>query len=77
MEHLSIDGYDPIFGARPLKRLIQREIVDRIAQKVVEGQLRDRSHVLIDIDQDGNYSCRVEEPLDFEGLTLDAEPVEK
>ncbi len=50
MEHLSIDGYDPIFGARPLKRLIQKEIVDRIAQKVVEGKLRDRSHVLISID---------------------------
>ena len=50
MEHLSIDGYDPVYGARPLKRLIQREIVDRVAQKVVEGQLRDRSHVLIDIE---------------------------
>ena len=76
MEHLSIDGYDPIFGARPLKRLIQKEIVDRIAQKVVEGKLRDRSHVLIDIGEDGNYECRVEEPLDFDSLTLDAEPVQ-
>ena len=76
MEHLSIDGYDPIFGARPLKRLIQREIVDRIAQKVVEGNLRDRSHVLIGIDQDGNYECTVEDPLDFDSLTLDATPID-
>ncbi|BAK45858.1 ATP-dependent chaperone ClpB [Eggerthella sp. YY7918] len=75
MEHLSIDGYDPVFGARPLRRLIQREVVDRIAQKVVEGKMRDRSHVLIDLDADGNYECKVEEPLDFDTLTLDAEPV--
>ena len=50
--------------------------MDRIAQKVVEGKLRDRSHVLIDIGEDGNYECRVEEPLDFDSLTLDAEPVQ-
>ena len=59
MEHLSIDGYDPVYGARPLKRLIQREIVDRVAQKMIEGQLRDRSHVLIDINREGNYECTV------------------
>ncbi len=66
MEHLAIDGYDPVFGARPLKRLIQKEVVDRIAQKVVEGKLRDRSHVLIDLDDNDDYTCRVEEPLDFD-----------
>ena len=71
MEHLSIDGYDPIFGARPLKRLIQREIVDRIAQKVVEGNLRDRSHVLIGIDENGNYECTVEEPLELDATALE------
>ena len=76
MEHLSIDGYDPIFGARPLKRLIQREIVDRIAEKVVQGTLRDRSHVLIDINAEGDYECAVEEPLDLDSITLDAEPVQ-
>ncbi len=77
MEHLSIDGYDPVYGARPLKRLIQREIVDRVAQKMIEGQLRDRSHVLIDINREGNYECTVEEPLDFDNLVLDAAPVQE
>lgn len=71
MEHLSIDGYDPIFGARPLKRLIQREVVDRIAEKMVQGQLLDRSHVLIDIGPDGNYTCQVEAPLDFDAGALE------
>ena len=68
MEHLSIDGYDPVYGARPLKRLIQREIVDRIAQQVIEGKVFDRSHVLIGIGEDGNYRCTVEEPLDVSSL---------
>ena len=42
-----------------------------IAQKVVEGKLRDRSHVLISIDQDGNYECTVEEPLELDAMPLD------
>lgn len=68
MEHLAIDGYDPVFGARPLKRLIQRQIVDRIAEKVIKGEMHDGSHVLIDIDPEGEYTCRVEAPLDLESL---------
>ncbi len=71
MEHLAIDGYDPVYGARPLKRLIQREVVDRIAEKVISGELRDRSHVLIDLDAEGNYACRIEGPMDLDGLNLD------
>ena len=68
MEHLSIDGFDPVYGARPLKRLIQRQIVDRIAEKVISGELRDGGHVLIDLDAEGEYACTVEGPLDFDGL---------
>ena len=66
LEHLAIDGFDPVYGARPLKRLIQREIVDRIAQKIVEGKLLDRSHVLVDIDENGDYVCKVEPPMDLD-----------
>jgi ATP-dependent Clp protease ATP-binding subunit ClpB len=63
LESLAIDGYDPVFGARPLKRLIQREVVDRIAEQVVRGNVLENDHVLIDVDQDGGYTCRVEKPL--------------
>lgn len=59
MERLSIDGYDPIFGARPLKRLIQKVVVDAVAEKIVAGQLPDGSTVVIDIDRDGNYRSEV------------------
>ena len=70
MQSLAIDGYDPVFGARPLKRLIQREVVDRIADQVVRGNLLENDHVLIDVDQDGKYTCHVEKPLsiDFDAL---------
>ncbi len=63
-ERLAIDGYDPVYGARPLKRLIQRQVVDRIAEKTITGELLDRSHVLIDIDENGEYTCVVEPPMD-------------
>ena len=66
LQSLAIDGYDPVFGARPLKRLVQREVVDRIADQIVRGNLMERDHVLIDVDDEGKYSCRVEKPLDLD-----------
>ena len=72
MDHLSIDGFDPVYGARPCKRLVQREVVDRIAQKIVEGKLPDRSHVLIDIDEAADdYVCKVEPPLELDAVPVD------
>jgi ATP-dependent Clp protease ATP-binding subunit ClpB len=44
-------GYDPAFGARPLKRLIQRELETRIGRAIIAGEIKDGSHVLIDVDQ--------------------------
>ena len=70
-EHLAIDGFDPVYGARPLKRLVQREVVDRIAEKMVAGQVKDHSHVCIDLDGEGNYTCRVEDGLDLGDLNLE------
>jgi ATP-dependent Clp protease ATP-binding subunit ClpB len=66
LESLAIDGYDPVFGARPLKRLVQREVVDRIAEQVVRGNLLEGDHVFIDVDNEGHYTCRVEKPLDLD-----------
>ncbi len=60
MQQLCIDGYDPVFGARPLKRLIQKEIVDRIATEMVAGNVMEGAKVVIDQDNDGNYTCQVE-----------------
>ena len=72
LETLAIDGYDPVFGARPLRRLVQREVVDRIADQIVRGNLMERDHVLIDVDADGKYLCKIEKPLDL-GTAVPAE----
>lgn len=39
IEHLATAGYDHVFGARPLKRLIQNEILDELAQQLIEGKI--------------------------------------
>ena len=41
-------GYDPVFGARPLKRVIQRELQDTLALAILEGNVREGEHILID-----------------------------
>lgn len=60
LEHLAIDGYDPVYGARPLKRLIQREIVDRIATAAVNGELTEKSRVEVFINKNGDYDLKIE-----------------
>ena len=46
--HLARVGYDPVFGARPLKRVIQREVETPVARLIVAGKLRDGSSVRVD-----------------------------
>jgi ATP-dependent Clp protease ATP-binding subunit ClpB len=41
-------GYDPTYGARPLKRVIQKRLVDRLALKLLEGEFQPGDHVLVD-----------------------------
>ncbi len=49
---LGREGYDPAYGARPLKRLIQRRIENPLAQKMLAGEVRDGDHVVIDAQGD-------------------------
>jgi ATP-dependent Clp protease ATP-binding subunit ClpB len=56
---LATEGFDPAFGARPLKRVIQREIGDRLALMVLEGKVSDGSTVTVDVDADGAISLTV------------------
>ncbi|OGJ70744.1 ATP-dependent chaperone ClpB [Candidatus Peribacteria bacterium RIFOXYC1_FULL_54_13] len=46
--HLANAGYDPAFGARPLKRLIQNEILDELSLQIIEGKIPEGSFVAID-----------------------------
>jgi ATP-dependent Clp protease ATP-binding subunit ClpB len=51
--HLAKIGYDPVFGARPLKRAIQREVETPVARLIVGGKLRDGGTVRVDVAGDG------------------------
>jgi ATP-dependent Clp protease ATP-binding subunit ClpB len=52
-KHFLIDvGYDPVFGARPLKRAIQRYVQDQLALQILEGKFNEGDAILVDMDQD-------------------------
>ena len=49
MVQLAHEGYDPSFGARPLKRVIQREISDPVAVLILEGKVGDGDTVRVEV----------------------------
>ena len=53
---LTVGGLDPVFGARPLKRLVQREVVDAIAAAIIDGTVREGDQVTVDVDKDGGFT---------------------
>jgi len=53
-EWLAITGFDPAYGARPLRRLVQREIGDRLARALLEGVVRDGGTAVIDRDPEAD-----------------------
>ncbi len=53
-------GYDPIYGARPLRRLMQREIDDKLARALLGGDIRDGDTVLVGVDRDALTVKRLE-----------------
>ncbi|MDZ3745013.1 ATP-dependent chaperone ClpB [Pseudoglutamicibacter cumminsii] len=60
-EWLALTGYDPAYGARPLRRLVQREIGDQLARKILAGEVLDGDTVLVDRAAD-----------DADGLVIEA-----
>ncbi|MEL0319495.1 MAG: AAA family ATPase [Aquiluna sp.] len=56
---LAEHGYDPVYGARPLRRLMQKEIDDRLANLLLAGEVEDGSFVRVDVSE-GSQSLRVE-----------------
>ncbi|WP_046529993.1 ATP-dependent chaperone ClpB [Cellulomonas sp. FA1] len=52
-EWLALEGYDPAYGARPLRRLVQKEIGDRLARSLLAGEVRDGDTVHVDLADGG------------------------
>jgi ATP-dependent Clp protease ATP-binding subunit ClpB len=50
-EWLALTGFDPLFGARPLRRLVQSAIGDQLAKALLAGQISDGDQVVVDLDE--------------------------
>ncbi len=84
-EWLALTGYDPAYGARPLRRLVQREIGDKLARALLSGQVQDGDTVLVDrplalegpggsVAEDGLVLAKAD-PADAGGAASPAEAV--
>ncbi len=61
VRHFAEIGYDPVYGARPLKRLLQREIETQLGRRILAGEVAERSRVLV--EWDGAGLCFTTTPL--------------
>ncbi len=62
--HLARAGYEPAYGARPLKRAIQREVETPLGRKILAGEVRDGDHVRVDVDRErGDLTFNTVAPL--------------
>ncbi|MCL6562884.1 MAG: ATP-dependent Clp protease ATP-binding subunit [Firmicutes bacterium] len=55
-------GYDPVFGARPLRRAIQHLVEDQLAEEILAGHFPENSHILVDAEGDHLVFRRVDQP---------------
>ena len=63
-EQLAKEGYDPAFGARPLKRALQKLIIDPLAMKLLEGKFKPGDVVFVNVGEDGKIELSLEpEPV--------------
>ncbi len=55
LDRLGEQGYDPVFGARPLKRVIQRNILNELSKMILSGTVNKDKVILLDVDGEGSY----------------------
>ncbi len=62
-DRLARDGYDAVYGARPLKRLVQQQIENPLARRILAGDFRPGDRVVVDVNGDGYSLVREEEAV--------------
>jgi ATP-dependent Clp protease ATP-binding subunit ClpB len=55
-ELVAREGFDPVYGARPLKRTIQKDLVQPLAMRMLQGQFVDGDNIVVDVAPDGSLS---------------------
>ena len=69
VQALALEGLDPVFGARPLKRLIQRQVVDNVATLVINGRVREGDTVCVDVDEANGFHAKLDDATAAEAAT--------
>ncbi len=80
-EWLTLTGFDPVYGARPLRRLVQKSIGDTLARALLSGEVRDGDEVLVDRAPEGDRlvvvpAVHVEDPGHVEDPVQVGDPVQ-
>ena len=75
-QSLALDGLDPVYGARPLKRLIQRQVVDSVANLIIDGQLTEGDTVRVDVGPDDRLFAARDDAASHDGEPLEPDSVE-
>ncbi len=60
-EHIALGGYDPVYGARPLRRMIQKELENRLARELIAGEIFDGAAIHIDVKK-GQIDVHIQNP---------------
>ncbi|MEW6237906.1 MAG: ATP-dependent chaperone ClpB [Candidatus Omnitrophota bacterium] len=66
-EHLALSGYDPVYGARPLRRLLQKELETRLGRALVSGEILDGAKITVDLKNE-ELAIAFENPSQENGL---------
>ena len=67
LEYLSEEGYDPDMGARPLRRVIQQKVEDKLSDALLAHQFKDGEVIRIDVDDDGQIILKNLDEVEGEG----------
>jgi ATP-dependent Clp protease ATP-binding subunit ClpB len=73
MDRLAELGYDPLYGARPLKRVIRKELEDQLARAMLLGEVSDGQTVVVDVGADGHLQVRGERDVEVLAVTPEAD----
>ena len=58
-KHIAEAGFDPVYGARPMKRYVQHHLETQIGRAIIGGEVTEASHVAVDVDDDGHLTLLV------------------
>ncbi len=58
-DHIASVGYDPNYGARPLRRLLQRQVENELSKRLLKGEYKTGDHVVVDYDPDATHDSKL------------------